>query len=815
MANLLNNASLLLNPAGSTIAYKEDKIYSVLPSNGSGDWNRTGGDGGTRINQDGYIEVTPANVVSYSSDLSNAYWTKRGFAQLSTTETAPDGSPTAYKVQENNTDNNPGVVVIGSTTPVGTYTFYVWLKADANVSFALSTVGNVVGTTINVTTSWQLFQVTQTLTSPSNGPHIGGFATIPRGSGIVLYIWHPQLNLGSTARPYQPTTDRLNYPRITYENGRGALITEPARTNINTYSTGPTGSFTTTGTANSDGKYFYSKAVLNNKTSLSPDGTNNAYEMLMHSSSYDMYTRFNGLTVGASMVYSIYVKLGTARNFCVVVNNTAAWNTITGSVFTAPELSDQHYTRVDVPFTVDGNGQVNVHLGGHSETMTQQDQGTVYLYGGQMEVGSYLSSYIPTTTAAVTRTDEYSATINSFQTTGVVPNGESWAFIIEGDKTICQTQGFAYYGSGTYLGGHYGTTFIYKNAANGEVYPFAITQPRFRIGVSWDSENLIIYQNGQQQVNTTNVLAAYDNFSQIRVGDGSSKMSFPKIAVFPNHLSPAQLEELTTFNSGSGGSISYHGPFTIHTFTTSGTFTPSFTGVVEVLVVAGGGGGGGWYYAGGGGAGGVLYASSFGVSQGTGITVTVGAGGAQQTGNSQAGNDGSVSSFGGLTALGGGGGGGGYASGPAGRNGGSGGGGGRGNSYSGGLGTPGQGNNGGGYYGWAGGGGGAGEVGSNGYNNANPGNGGDGLPYSITGFSTYYGGGGAGAVDANIDMPETVIPQGGLGGGGNGATYTNLNTAAGAGVTNTGGGGGGGCHAGANPTGAAGGSGIVIVRYLT
>jgi hypothetical protein len=31
MASLLNNASLLLNPAGSIISYQEDKIYSVLP----------------------------------------------------------------------------------------------------------------------------------------------------------------------------------------------------------------------------------------------------------------------------------------------------------------------------------------------------------------------------------------------------------------------------------------------------------------------------------------------------------------------------------------------------------------------------------------------------------------------------------------------------------------------------------------------------------------------------------------------------------------------------------------------------------------
>ena len=73
MASLLNNASLLLNPAGSIIAYEEDKIFSVLPSNGTGDFTFSGGDGGTRVNQQGYIEQTPANLVTYSEDFSN--WT--------------------------------------------------------------------------------------------------------------------------------------------------------------------------------------------------------------------------------------------------------------------------------------------------------------------------------------------------------------------------------------------------------------------------------------------------------------------------------------------------------------------------------------------------------------------------------------------------------------------------------------------------------------------------------------------------------------------------------------------------------------------
>ena len=71
MASLINNASLLLNPAGSIIAYEEDKILSVLPRNGAGDFTFSGGDGGTRVNQQGYIEQTPANLMTYSEVVSS------------------------------------------------------------------------------------------------------------------------------------------------------------------------------------------------------------------------------------------------------------------------------------------------------------------------------------------------------------------------------------------------------------------------------------------------------------------------------------------------------------------------------------------------------------------------------------------------------------------------------------------------------------------------------------------------------------------------------------------------------------------------
>jgi hypothetical protein len=223
---------------------------------------------------------------------------------------------------------------------------------------------------------------------------------------------------------------------------------------------------------------------------------------------------------------------------------------------------------------------------------------------------------------------------------------------------------------------------------------------------------------------------------------------------------------------------------------------------VDYLVVAGGGGGSDY---GGGGGGGYLTASGFAVISGTPYTVTVGAGGT----GAATGTAGSNSVFGAITAIGGGRGG--KANAGAGTNGGSGGGGGY-NSGAGGSGTAGppiQGYNGGagfaavGPY-MGGGGGGSSAVGDPGISTKG-GDGGAGTASSITGSSvTYAGGGGGGGYSAGS------AASGGAGGGGpGGISGSNV----GAGTANTGGGGGGGGNT--DYLGGDGGSGVVILRFLS
>lgn len=263
----------------------------------------------------------------------------------------------------------------------------------------------------------------------------------------------------------------------------------------------------------------------------------------------------------------------------------------------------------------------------------------------------------------------------------------------------------------------------------------------------------------------------------------------------------------------SGGNIiDYDGTYWIHTFLTSGTFTPQIGLTCDYLVVAGGGAGGAadtGNYSGGGGAGGLRSTvtatggggsleSALALASNTAYTVTIGAGG---TASGASWTNGVDSTFSTITSTGGGAGGG-LNTTPAWvlpAVGGSGGGGTEANT-AGAAGTANQGRAGGTSPGGpsgdaGGGGGGASVVGSNGTTN-NGGAGGAGVATSITGSSVTYAGGGGGSGSSSGGA-------GGAGGGGAGSTGT-----ATAGTVNRGGGGGSGAR-----SGAAGGSGIVIIRY--
>ena len=308
-----------------------------------------------------------------------------------------------------------------------------------------------------------------------------------------------------------------------------------------------------------------------------------------------------------------------------------------------------------------------------------------------------------------------------------------------------------------------------------------------------------------------------------------------------------------TITTPTIGGIAYK----VHKFTTTANFVVSEGSLeIDALVIAGGGGGGSGgkdigasssIAASGGGAGGVIYTKSFTLETGT-YACTVGAAGAaaltgQGDGGNNNGGKGSDSSIGSLlVAKGGGGGGGAYA----------------GSSYAsqidggcgggdaintgrdeagvasqptqaGVSGFDGLGNNGADSDNYSGsGGGGASAVGVvGGHQDTDyPGAGGSGFTegttyvtrhnsqgsvlISMDGSGDSYAGGGAGG---DPSQGSAYTASGGLGGGGNGASESGTDATAGS--TNTGSGGGAGGGDSSAGTRAAGGSGIILIRYRT
>jgi len=118
----MSNPKLALIPSG----YKSEKVYSILPNDGSGDFTFDRDTVATRVRKDGLIEEvaadiprldwfnsncpnlllepSSANLVPYSEDFSQ--WTVSSTTVSASTIPAPTGKPTAYKLLATNSDAN-------------------------------------------------------------------------------------------------------------------------------------------------------------------------------------------------------------------------------------------------------------------------------------------------------------------------------------------------------------------------------------------------------------------------------------------------------------------------------------------------------------------------------------------------------------------------------------------------------------------------------------------------------------------------------------------------------------------------------------
>ena len=146
------------------------------------------------------------NMLKYSEDFSVGTWDKNGgtCAVVANSIVAPDGNSTADAVAASGAaglirQNISGLVANGQ------YTFYVWLKvASGTMTVSLGILDNgwttwLVGpTAVTLTTAWQRFKVTGTITGGATALWVAiGHYTDGWTSGLAFHAWGASLQQGN------------------------------------------------------------------------------------------------------------------------------------------------------------------------------------------------------------------------------------------------------------------------------------------------------------------------------------------------------------------------------------------------------------------------------------------------------------------------------------------------------------------------------------------------------------------------------------------------------------------------------------------
>jgi hypothetical protein len=372
--------------------------------------------------------VLQQNLILNSSNPGGTYWSNQNLVFANNVLQAPDGTYTGTSV----TAPTTGFTYLQTAVPTSVYynsattlTYSVFVKANTisqlyiglyDTSFVGTSASAVVlsgpGTLVNVagseysltglsTTQWTQVAVTRTgfAAQPQFYIYPNNNSSTPAGGSIG--VWNPNVNLGSTALPYLATTSTPQ----TVCAPKGLLI-EEARTNICYPSIPP-----------ATGYIYQFDCTTTANSGTAPDGTNTA---TLYTVTGINAISMMGLTSTASTTYTIsaYLQAGTVNNVLIGMGNSASVNgfvanvTLTGAGSISGAATGTG-TYISSTITALPNGWYRVTATGtvtdandrfyFSNANSSLTTGTFYIWGAQVEAGGFPTSYIPTTTAAVTR----------------------------------------------------------------------------------------------------------------------------------------------------------------------------------------------------------------------------------------------------------------------------------------------------------------------------------------------------------------------------------------------------------------------------
>jgi len=364
---------------------------------------------GTYVDSDGLIKTSPVNLLRYSEQFDQSAWIKTsGITLSSNVETAPDGNLTADGLTRTATNE----FLYSASSVTGTLTLSCWVKvASGTATFFMQSFsgadGGQTSPTKTATTEWQRFELTVSTTVPSNFyPCLGAINT-------TFYIWGAQLQEGTTATDYIPTGATISgAPRFDHDPVTGeslGLLIEEERTNLLTYSEQfDQSAWAVGGTV----------SVVPN-SALSPDGLMTADQITLGAVN-SRIGQFNLITTtGQTGTASVYLK-----NIDHVGVLTLRTGLAGGAAYNLNLSLTNEWVRYELTTTHNGTQNVEFHIRETDATPS----GSFLMWGAQLEVGSFPTSYIPTSGSTVTRSPDL-ATIEGTNFSSWYNQSEGTVFI--------------------------------------------------------------------------------------------------------------------------------------------------------------------------------------------------------------------------------------------------------------------------------------------------------------------------------------------------------------------------------------------------